>query len=323
MRNRLIMKKTLRFCGVFCGLALFITGCATPGPEAPEQYEIRLRLTEGETYELTAGVTQTVEQSFLGMDMAVYQDMAFLYRYTVTEIAEDGTIHLDVAYDSFDISMTIDSSAVPPEERDALNDLLNESLEETMTLFEGLTFSVRVTPYGEIESIEGTEALTERLFDTLSDDEVGQQTREILSGIITPEYFNQSWEYMFAYIPGRPVAVGESWESTMSLNQGIVMDVVATYTLASATEDELVIEVVGSVSSGGIDGGPMVQLEAEGIAFEIAVEGTQTGTMRVDAQTGWIVAQQLSMDANADLSFSMEGQTMQIPMRLLSESTVN
>ena len=253
MRNRLIIEKFLQSCGVFFGLALIITGCATPGPAAPERYEIRLRLTEGETYELTAGVTQTVEQSFLGMDMTVYQDTVFLYRYTVAEVDEDGMIRLDVAYDSFDMSMTIDSSAVPPEERDALNDLLNESLEETTALLEGLTFSVRVTPHGEIASIDGTETLTEHLFAMLSDGAVEQQTREILGGIISPEYFNQSWEHMFGYIPERPVAMGESWESTMSLNQGIVMDVVATYTLASATEDELLIEIDGSVGSDSLD----------------------------------------------------------------------
>lgn len=296
-------------------------GSAAPATGA-KRYSIRLNLTTGETYRLTATTTQTVEQSIFGMTMTMNQEASVEYRYAVVGVDEDGLTHLNVTYDSFVISMEIDSPMVSPEEREALNRQLVESLEESAGLIEGLTFAIEVTPFGEVVSIDGTNALAEMLFDRLPDGDAGQQVREILDGVTSPEYFIQSWESMFGYIPRRPVAIGDRWEQTLSLERGLEMELVTTFMLASVGEDEIVVEVEGSVASGGLSGGPMLQLESEDIVLDLALEGVQRGTVRVDPLTGWIVEQHLTIDADAVLSFSVDDQSLQVPMRLELESTV-
>lgn len=312
----------LRVCCAVVGLT--IAGAATVGAQtAAGPYEIRLDLQEGRTYELATRVTSLVEQSLMGMNVKIGQDMSLTYRYRVVDVDRNGAMRLEVTYDSVVMTMDIDTPEVPAEQREAVNRELNESMLRTTKLIEGASFTVTARPNGEIVSTEGTDALTEQIFATLPDDPAGQQARDVIAGMISPETFNQSWEYMFSYLPTRPVSIGDSWERSFTMNQGMEMNVTAIYRLESVSDGELVINTEGTVVGGGLGGGPLAQFEAEGIAFELSMGGTQSGTMRVDAQTGWVVAQRLTMDASGEVVLSIEGQSLQIPMQIEVDWTTN
>ena len=312
----------LRVCCAMIGFALAATA-AVGAQSATGPYEIRLDLQEGRTYELATRVTSLVEQSLLGMDVKIGQDMSVTYRYRVVDVDRDGAMRLEVTYDSVVMAMDIDTPEVPAEQREAVNRELNESMLQTTKLLEGAAFTVTAMPDGQIVSIAGTEELTERIFATLPDDQTGQQTRDVIAGMISPETFNQSWQYMFSYLPSRPVSIGDSWERSFAMNQGMEMNVTASYRLESVSDGQLVISTEGTVVGGGLGGGPLAQFEAEGIAFELSMDGTQSGTMRVDAQTGWVVAQRLTMDASGEVVLSIEGQSLQIPMLIEVDWTAN
>lgn len=312
----------LRVCCAMLVLAPAATA-AVGAQSSAGPYEIRLNLQQGRTYELATRVTSLVEQSLMGMDIKIGQDMSVTYRYRVVDVNRDGAMRLEVTYDSVVMAMDIDTPEIPAEQREAVNRELNESMLQTTKLLEGATFTVTAMPGGEIVSIEGTEELTERIFATLPNDQTGQQARDVIAGMISPETFNQSWQYMFSYLPSRPVSIGDSWERSFAMNQGMEMNATASYRLESVSDGELVISTEGTVVGGGLGGGPLAQFEAEGIAFELSMDGTQSGTMRVDAQTGWVVAQRLTMDASGEVALSIEGQSLQIPMLIEVDWTAN
>ena len=330
-------------------LALFVAGCSTapapapdsgsagnppavqsepaadtpvPAPDSPERVTIRLNLSEGESYELSSHVRQTVDQEFLGQSLTIRQDLTGVTRYTVRSVDGDGVMDLDVTYESFDMSMSLESTDVSKEQLDQLNQVMNGALQQSARLVNGVTFSMRVSPAGDIVSIQGVEQLMARVLKSVSGPGDTQQVRDALQQVLSGDAIRRSWEESFGYITDGPVAVGDEWTSDTSVNMGLSMDVHTRFALESVDGDTLVLNVDGTIASSGFDGAILDQLNAEGVDFDLSIEGTQSGTMRVDRATGWLVGQESVIDATADILISAEGQELRLPITMHTESTV-
>ncbi len=229
---------------------------------------------------------------------------------------------LDVTYESFDMSMSLESTDVSKEQLDQLNQVMNGALQQSARLVNGVTFSMRVSPAGDIVSIQGVEQLMARVLKSVSGPGDTQQVRDALQQVLSGDAIRRSWEESFGYITDGPVAVGDEWTSDTSVNMGLSMDVHTRFALESVDGDTLVLNVDGSIASSGFDGAILDQLNAEGVDFDLSIEGTQSGTMRVDRETGWLVGQESVIDATADILISAEGQELRLPITMHTESTV-
>ena len=110
----------------------------------------------------------------------------------------------------------------------------------------------------------------------------------------------------FVRYPDSAVGVGESWEKEILLEPNGKKDFSAKYTLKEVKDGMATITVDGKLTGKG-----------ENFGHEFSLEGTVTGTVKVDIATGWPVDTDLSQDFTLDLG----GKKSQIKYHVKSTVT--
>jgi hypothetical protein len=163
----------------------------------------------------------------------------------------------------------------------------------------GRSYTVKVSPSGEILEIEGGDALRKVVADSLPEDETlrAQIADRAIKGV-TDEALKESLWIVFppGIHPGKPVAIGDSWapEQPIPLE---VMFVKNAYTLASRENG-----VATVTYEGPIEPDPDAEPIKEGPAtIKVKMTGTVKGASRVDEKTGMVIESQADVALKGEL----------------------
>ncbi|WP_156809943.1 DUF6263 family protein [Spirochaeta africana] len=269
-------------------------------------------------------VQQTIDQQIMGMDINTTQDIASGYEYRVLEVADDGSMLLGVTLHNISMESATSAPDISPEDQAEMMEALNESFDMLNEASRDLEFRLRVTPKGEILSIDGVEAWLEGYLAAIDkqDTEHGKAAREMAESLLGPDMFKQSWRQAFGYIPEHPVMVGDSWTYTLEMDQGLAMQAVSEYTLLAATDSTYELSVTGSVRSGNEHSDFLLELEQQGVKVDLVMDGVLHGTLTLDRLTGWTLASELSMTADAEMLLSVGEESLTATMQLQSVTRV-
>ena len=260
-------------------VVLFVTPARAQGP-----VDLHLRLDVGDAFSQRMTAQQEIEQTVMGSKQTIKQTIGMTTRYAV-EAASDSIYGVRAVYTAVRYDMDGPMGSVRYDSADPPAEVSPAAAGYAALVGQGFSFTV--SPMGHVYAVEGVEAMIDAVIDALEapDEAQREAIRASLQAQFGDEAIRGQLANTFAHYPGEPVSVGDTWRREVSLRAGMPMDLTNTYRLEAIEDGAAVIAVSSQIETG--DGPPMSMAGAE-IAFDL--DGTQTGTLRLDPDTGMVRA---------------------------------
>jgi hypothetical protein len=261
---------------------LFMVLAAAPAAAQSDKLELRLRLKQGELYQLKITVDQRIHQTSGANQQATEQAMTIAYDMAVESVDGSGNMKVATKYESIQFRQKGPAGAV---EYDSSNPPKQvPAAARPFAALVGLGFKVTFTPEGKVRAVEGLETMLAELVRKLELPE-GQSkaVQKVLSEQFGAEAMKQNLENVFPLYPQAPVAVGESWQRRMVVTKGFPVIIDGTYTLKGRADGVARIEAKASILPNEAAG--PIDLGTGRMSYEL--KGEQTGVADVDEASGY------------------------------------
>jgi hypothetical protein len=267
---------------------------------------LRLNLQKGSVYEMNMNMSMKMDQEMMGQQMKMDQKMDMQLVYKIADILSTKNYVIEYSVGHIKMDMSANGQQMNFDTQTGGN-----PVSDKLKAITGSIIKMEVTPSGKVEKVEGMEAFIQKIGD---DKMIAQMIPMFSSDEGIKSFMNQT----FGYIPENEVEQGSKWTCKSQLTSVMNLDLTVNYELASIVDNVLNMNVNSTFSAAK-------QMEQMGVKADMQIDGTQNGTMTVDATDGWLRTQHL--DQNIKMIMKMknpqsgEDMNMPIEMKLLIETT--
>jgi len=239
---------------------------------AQKSVELKYDVDAGDKYEYKLEIDQDIVFDAGGQTMALDQLMNFRMTSSINEKTGD-EYKISTTIDAIKMTQSIFGMQVTYDSEDpnSMQNPMSAKIGEEMSKIIGSDYTMTMDERGHVTEVDAS---------NLSSDEV---INNISSGS------------NFAIYKEGAVSVGDSWEGDVEPIENSDMKVQMTYTLLKISGKEATLGLNGSISSNKIED------------QEMKMDGTMTGEMRVDVNTGWLIESVLNQEIELDIE--QNGQT--------------
>jgi len=292
---------------------LFLIVCLCASMLVQAQIKLSFNPSAGKTYSYRFISEQTVKQTMSGQEIPVNIVMEMLMEMTVKEKNND-EISMDYSYKEMVMSISSPMMDIKFDSRNTADSLSVQGvpLSQVFNSLIGKTMNVIFSPDGSVKSVSGFNAIMEDIQKNVaSADPLAQQKLNIFLQSFNEGTTKNMFEQSFKMYPDKEVAVGDSWNSNVSLPvvAGMTNNIQNTYTLKSV-ENGIAMLDVASVANMSANNAADVEGE---------LSGGYKGTMTLNVQTGMLINSTLEGNING----KMTTQGMEILMDMASKMTIN
>ncbi|MFO7818899.1 MAG: DUF6263 family protein [Halanaerobacter sp.] len=280
---------------------------------AQDEYDLELNLTAGQNYNLKIKAVQQFKQDFFGNQMTIKQKFITKNSYHVQEIDSNNNYILDVKYDDLQVELQELGGDFGGVDEGEYKTKFNNSMQQAARSIEGQEFRMKVSPEGQLLSLEGYEDLLERWQKAV---QKYQNENDMTTGVGIENFFDekfmeQLWKNVFAYIPQEPVELEESWQSKFRLTAPLTTAISNNYTLKEVKTDAKTILTKAPLEIKDLT---LPQQKEENISYNL--NGQQKGKLILDSQSNWIQRGELDFNAqgNMEVESSMVDQKLLMPI---------
>ena len=174
----------------------------------------------------------------------------------------------------------------------------------------GNKLNMKMTDNGKVISVTGFEPIYSKVSSTIGTvikdpkqkDAFVKNFKESFNEKVLKDQFSKN----LTLIPTKGVKIGEKWTETENATPDGRVKIFTTYTLKSVGNGNAVISVAGGIPR------KSEKKSQEGITRNVSSELSQNGTITLDANTGWIKNQNISVKTmqSETLSDGKQSQTM-------------
>lgn len=285
---------------------------------AAKKLKLEFNLEEGKIYhqkiESSTSTTQTVQ----GIDQVAKQEIT---SELAIKVKDRGTGENTYTLNYENLAVVFEQG---PSKQSFTSDTSSlESVDPMSRIFSAMTdedFDAVINYKGEVQRFSGLQEVINNATAGLGAE--GQNLTAQLSESFGDAGMKQSIESLTAIIPAEPVKPGSTWNKKQTAGMSTPMILDNTYTLKDISDGVATIEVNGKASVAPDN----AHIEVQGMAATIYLDGTHTGTIRMDVNTGWVesatltddVAGSITLDPNAEMP---EGMT--VPLQIKTVTNVS
>ena len=285
---------TIKSALLLCAVLFAFSACGNR-----EKFTLVYNLNVGDTFEIAMSMDMNIRQVMMGqvMDMGVYMSMTT--SYTITSVT-DNTIGMNFVVDEITSAMDMDGFGFEFGSTSDAEFATEEDLGPILRAMTNLPFSMTMNKQGEVQSIRGMEQIMDAMLASI-DGEIDALMREQMVSQFAQQFSEESMQsnmgQWFAVFPTNPVRIGESWNTSQTVNTGqINMHVDMRTTLRSVHDNVAVLEQTATF----VTDEPIIQVTG-GMETAINLTGTQTGTIEIDMNTGWIISGNTTQNIETEL----------------------
>ena len=158
----------------------------------------------------------------------------------------------------------------------------------------GCKFQMKVKPTGETYDIRGTREMIVKAKGAMGNNPEMQGAGEFLDKMFDEKQLKELVGNMMVVFPAGPVAIGDTWYDTISMNFIVPIDISTTYMLKDRKDGIAYIDAVAKMDMG--DNSKTIDMGSNKMSMQLA--GTINATNQVDEKTG------LVRKGNMTMSFS-------------------
>ncbi len=282
---------------------------------AMAQITLSYQTKVGDTYSTTLSMAQNIKQTMMGTDQSATNEQVISVDFK-TESISDGFFNLDLLYKRVIINQ---NSPMGSSGFDSNNteDVVPPALRGYASLV-GKGYKVSFDKTGEIHSASGVNGMINKMVEEL--DLPTQEAKARLKANLTSQFndetmISQIQNGLIIYPKGK-INKGDTWVLDQSISSPYPLNISSTYTLKDYDTDFAYISVSSTIST---DDDSNMSLQGAEVLFEL--KGTQTGDIKVDRKTGFILDSNLEQNTSG-LMKVISPQQMEIPMELKSVTSI-
>jgi len=264
-----------------------------------DKYTLEYKLEKGKTYNQNMVSLTNLKMDFMGqaMDMDLTAEMSFKFDVLGQE---NGVFDVSVSYKKVktDMSSAMMSFTLDTESPENSSD---RNIAEIYKSFMEIPVGIQLTKQGKITSVNGGDVLAEKM-NALDNEQYKQMVNQQFSEKVIQATFAQ----IIHSFPDKPVAIGDSWDVTISQNtNGVDIINKMKYTLKQVKDNVATIDCAGTLATP--EGGDVLQFA--GMEASVSMKGVQAGIILIDMKTGWIVRTEITQSSTMEMD--MMGQAME------------
>lgn len=255
-----------------------------------DTYSLQWKLKEGDTFYNQTVVTmdQTIEA--MGQTIEQKIEAKTVLRFKVKSV-QNGVTVVDMTY----LENTIDAAGLP-------GGNFGDKLKN-------VTFTATLNNKMEVTKLEG--------YDKFADAIAGgdEEQKKLIKALMPETAIRQVLGQTFVMGPGKPIAVGDSWDRTTKLALGPlgVIETKERLKLDTVKGDKATVSVKGDLKFAAGDGGDT------GLPFKITKADLKAdkfeGAHQFDIKTGRITESKVVMEMAGSMTISVAGQTVDAKMK--------
>jgi hypothetical protein len=279
---------------------------------AQSSANLSLNLDMNKTYKIKSTTEQNTTVTFGGApQQSVTSSYSFLSLkpvsngkdFIVAELRFD-TIATKVSMPKMDMNSTKPGNIKSTDPSEVVGCILNRLSSQT--------FNVKLALTGNVIEISNLKAIVDNILKDI--DSIQGQAAPMLKAqigmMISENALKGMIEAITAYLPGKKVSVGESWNSRITISAGgLGMLIDNNYKLKkiNGTQAEVSAEAT-------IEPASQAPMDMGGAQITYDVRGLGKTTLIIDTKTGWIVKATSKSHNQGNMNIKAQGNDMQMPM---------
>ncbi len=271
-----------------------------------DKIQLRLRLQEGESYNLRMITDQKIFQTIQGQRQDITQTMGMECTFNVEEVDTNGIASVKITYHS--VFFKQDGPMGKIEYNSSNPPAIVPPMAVGFAALVGKSFSMKISPHGHIKDVQGVGAMLTHMMEKLDLPEGHMRTsiEKQLRDQWGDEAIKEMMENTFAIYPDKPVGIGDSWTKRVIISRGFPMILDNTWKLKARKGGVAIIEA-SSIVKPNPEAAP---IEMGPLRLSYDISGEQKGTMELQEATGWTIRAKLTQEFSGQAN--MEG-TPQMP----------
>jgi len=275
--------------------------------DAPDAIDLRLRLQPGDQYRFVVSTEKAVSHWFRDEELNSSCSLTQWVTMDVLAVDPDGTVEVKLTFDRIALeSASLDEACTYDSQIAVEND---EDLAYPLMLFKALigqSFPARLSPTGEVLTVQETDAIKTALSDALPRDDEGR-FRPSLHGpvavmptflgpvmdlsplrLTSPASLQHLVTSFFFLCPGEPVTVGDTWTRKGDILIDPFVSCDSTSKLLARQDGVATIQSEGALKHDATTkSGEIGTIMTSNTSSEF--EGTRSATTQVDEASGTII----------------------------------
>ena len=273
-----------------------------------DKYTLEYNLVKGKTYTQHVVTNGSIAMNAMGQDMLMDIKMDVNVQFNIID-QTDTVYNVRMLYQRIKMEMTGPMSYTF--DSDSAAQSSDNNVATVLRSLTGVPIDVQLTKTGKVLSVKNLDKLTEKI------DAAGNaQYKQMLGQQFSESSIQKLIEQPSSYFPGKPVAIGDNWDMSMNINtNGVDIIEKLQITLKEVKDNVATLEFTGTIATP--EGGSVAKLN--GMDAKVVMDGTQTGTVRLNKDTGWNIVSELIQKTSS--TFEVMGQSMQQKMNMKTTIT--
>lgn len=301
---------TVSVVAAIAAVAIVLSGC-----KSEQKAMLSFAPKKGKKYEYVMNTVQDVEMEQMGQKINSKTNIGFTYLMAVGEKDNDNNTTVVTTFKriAFTSESPMGKMAYDSDNIDTNNNPMMGIMAKAFSSLVNKSITLMVNDKGEVVALSGMEAIFADMIKSMGLDSL-PEADQILTQLkpqFSDDQFKKTFDEMLRILPGKSINIGESWDIETEknlMNMGIKTK--STYTLKEMNGKNAVVTL-----SSAFD---VVKSGAELQGGEMKMNGTQTGTITVDTETGFPLQSNITQDINT----TTNAMGMEIPMKMKGLITI-
>ncbi len=286
--------------------------------------DLKLNLEKNKTYRFKAVSDQNVSQTVNGVDQTTTTSSNSTFSIKMMDATADFIV-AEVKFDTIitttntmgktvKISSANEGNIASEEAGDVMSSVMNRLSKNALY--------VKLYKSGKVIDIVNLAMLRDIILkDTNAiSAKLAPMLKPQIKSMVTLDAF-KTMIHTFTYnLPAKQVSVGEQWNITVPINSGgLSLEVITNYKLGSIKDNAAAIVAESEVKAA--ENAAPLEYPGAKITYD-GIKGMGKSDMKINILTGLTIESTAKMTMNGDLNVNASGMSMQIPMKITSESSI-
>lgn len=288
---------TIRFAPGFAALAALLV-VSTPGcGQEAGSVRLRVRLEPGHSFRVSTSMEMSSSQTVMGREQQSSQSSEMVMLNEILSVDAGGVARVRVTYETIRFVQDGPMGHMEYDSADPPDPTPRELRPYAVLVGEAVT--MEFAPDGSVGIVEGMEDLMPRMIEAMDvpPGPLWDQMAASLEAQWGPEGMGELMGKGMAAFPHGPVAVGQSWTTSTSVEKPAPYTAETTWTLRERRGGVAYLDVTTETrNEGSLEMGPMVT------TFDLS--GGMTGTAEIDESTGLTLHSRMEGEDTGTVSMS-------------------
>ncbi|MGB8226010.1 MAG: DUF6263 family protein [Sedimentisphaerales bacterium] len=266
---------------------------------AQDKVDLKLRLKAGEKHEMKMTQNQNIAQTMNGQEQKMTHTQEMVMGFDCLSVDANGVMDIEITYKSMKMimegpmgRMEFDSANPKPVDPNRPDQQMMAAMVSAMA---GSELQMKMTPTAKISDIRGIKEMLAKIKEKMMGGNPEMQRMDFFDKMFDEKQVKEMTSSMMGAFPAEPVAAGDTWYDTISMNFIMPIDIDTTYMLKQRKDGIAYIDSVAKMDMG--DSSKPLEIDPNN-KVSMQISGTMNAASEVDEKTG------LTRKSNITMNFS-------------------